>query len=110
MRLAAEPVYVANAKCVSRVRKLFLLMKPDIFYSRTNSCRLAFSVQLSSSVRYKCRITTAIEMSNIISQGYIKEFIHAPAALLKADAPLELPADGKNAAVSAACSIKDCYG
>jgi uncharacterized 2Fe-2S/4Fe-4S cluster protein (DUF4445 family) len=70
--------------------------------------RLACNYQVASDISVE--LPQQLEMSNIISQGYIKEFIHAPAALLKADAPLELPADGKNAAVSAACSIKDCYG
>ncbi len=50
------------------------------------------------------------EMSNIISRGYIKEFIHAPAALLKADRQIQLPAGGDNTSASAACGIKDCYG
>ena len=89
--------------------------------------RLACSYKIVSDIRVE--LPEQLEMSNIVSQGYVKEFIHAPAALLMADArtdadadahtdaQMELPpSDVENAAVSvayskkAACGMKDCYG
>jgi uncharacterized 2Fe-2S/4Fe-4S cluster protein (DUF4445 family) len=50
------------------------------------------------------------QMSNIVSQGYMKKFVHAPGPLLNAGGNIELHSGDKIATVSVADSIKNCYG
>jgi uncharacterized 2Fe-2S/4Fe-4S cluster protein (DUF4445 family) len=65
-----------------------------------------------------CEVTTDMtvelppkpKISNIVSQGYMKEFVHAPGPLISADGGMVLPSGNKSAAVSAAARSENCYG
>jgi uncharacterized 2Fe-2S/4Fe-4S cluster protein (DUF4445 family) len=70
--------------------------------------RLACSYKVESDISVELPQQSA--MDNIISQGYLKEFVHAPVPIINADAYIKSRSGNENAAVSTADKLENCYG
>jgi len=70
--------------------------------------RLACSYKVESDINVELPQQSA--MDNIISQGYLKEFVHAPVPLINADAYIRSRSGNENLAVSTADKMENCYG